>query len=125
VIVRENVRDMEDYLQAADIGLYTSETESFCLSILEAMYFACPSVAPHVGGIPEVVQDKITGLLMPFGDCERMARAVEYLIQDVTLRMILGRAAQVRAHGEFSARVIVPRYETLYRRVCGIWQRNV
>jgi L-malate glycosyltransferase len=118
VIVRENVRDMEDYLQAADIGLMTSETESFCLSILEAMYFACPSVAPRVGGIPEVVQDQITGLLLPFGDSKNMARAVEKLIQDAKLRTTLGRAAQARAHDQFSARMIVPRYETLYRRVC-------
>ena len=58
VIVREKVNDIEDYLQAADLGLFTSETESFCLSILEAMCFGCPSVAPRVGGIPEVVQDK-------------------------------------------------------------------
>src|SRR6201994_2834804 len=86
VIVRENVRDMEDYLQVADIGLLTSETESFCLSILEAMYFACPSVAPLVGGIPEVVQDKTTGLLVPFGDCHQMARAVENFIQDEALQ---------------------------------------
>lgn len=120
VIVRENVRDMEDYLQAADIGLFTSETESFCLSILEAMYFACPSVAPRVGGIPEVVEDKITGLLMPFGDCKRLALAAENLILDATLRTMLGHAAQARAHDQFSARVIVPRYETLYRRVCGV-----
>jgi N-acetyl-alpha-D-glucosaminyl L-malate synthase BshA len=120
VIVRENVRDMEDYLQVADLGLFTSKTESFCLSILEAMYFACPSVAPRVGGIPEVVQDKITGLLLPFGDSEKMARAAENLIQDATLRTMLGRAAQARAHDEFSARCIVPRYEKLYRRVCGI-----
>ena len=120
VIVRENVRDMEDYLQAADIGLFTSETESFCLSILEAMYFACPSVAPQVGGIPEVIQDKITGLLMPFGDSVKLARATENLIQDATLRTMLGRAAQARARDKFSARIIVPRYETLYRRVCGL-----
>jgi len=118
VIVRENVRDMEDYLQAADIGLFTSETESFCLSILEAMYFACPSVAPRVGGIPEVVQDKISGLLIPFGGSEKMARGLENLIQDPALRTELGRAAQARAYERFSARVIVPRYETLYRRVC-------
>jgi L-malate glycosyltransferase len=124
VIVRENVRDMEDYLQAADIGLFTSETESFCLSILEAMYFACPSVAPRVGGIPEVVQDKITGLLMPFGDCKRLALAAENLILDATLRTMLGRAAQARAHDQFSARIIVPRYETLYRRVCGVGTSN-
>jgi glycosyltransferase involved in cell wall biosynthesis len=116
---------MEDYLQAADIGLFTSETESFCLSILEAMYFACPSVAPQVGGIPEVVQDKITGLLIPFGDSEKMARAAENLIQDATLRTRLGRAAQARAHEVFSARVIVPRYEAVYRRVCGMAKFNV
>jgi L-malate glycosyltransferase len=119
VIVRENVKEIEEYLQAADIGLFTSETESFCLSILEAMYFACPSVAPQVGGIPEVVQDRNSGLLMPFGDSEKMARAVESLIQDAALRTTLGRAAQARAHDKFSARVIVPRYEALYRCVCG------
>ena len=124
MIVRENVRDMEDYLQAADIGLFTSETESFCLSILEAMYFACPSVAPRVGGIPEVVQDKITGLLMPFGDCKGLALAAENLILDATLRTMLGRAAQARAHDQFSARVIVPRYEAIYRRVCGVGTSN-
>jgi L-malate glycosyltransferase len=118
VIVRENVREMEDYLQAADIGLYTSETESFCLSILEAMCFACPSVASSVGGIPEVVQDKITGLLVPFGDCEKMARAAEHLIQDATRRKTFGAAAKARAQDQFSAKVIVPRYEALYRRVC-------
>jgi N-acetyl-alpha-D-glucosaminyl L-malate synthase BshA len=120
VIVRENVRDMEDYLQAADIGLFTSETESFCLSILEAMHFACPSVASEVGGIPEVVQDKISGLLMPFGDCEKLARAAQDLIQNATLRKKLGLAAKTRAHNEFSASVIVPLYEALYRRVCGV-----
>src|ERR1700723_1953615 len=57
IIVRENISDIEDYLQAADLGLFTSENESFCLSILEAMCFGCPSVAPSVGGIPQVVQD--------------------------------------------------------------------
>ncbi|HMJ89386.1 MAG TPA: N-acetyl-alpha-D-glucosaminyl L-malate synthase BshA, partial [Candidatus Acidoferrum sp.] len=50
IIVRENVNVIEDYLQAADLGLVTSDTESFCLSILEAMCFACPSVATNVGG---------------------------------------------------------------------------
>jgi len=119
VIVRENVADIEDYLQAADVGLFTSESESFCLSILEAMCFACPSVAPQIGGIPEVIQDKATGLLLPFGDCEKMARAAERLIQDADLRLTLGRAAQTRAREKFSANVIVPRYEALYRRVRG------
>jgi L-malate glycosyltransferase len=119
VIVRENILVIEDYLRAADLVLFTSESESFCLSILEAMCFACPSVATRVGGIPEVVQDNVTGILVPFGDADALARSVENLIQKPTLRATLGRAAQARARAEFSAAVIVPRYEALYRRVCG------
>jgi N-acetyl-alpha-D-glucosaminyl L-malate synthase BshA len=118
VIVRENVIDMEDYLQAADLGLFTSETESFCLSILEAMFFACPSVSTAVGGIPEVVVSGESGLLVPEGNAEALVRAVESLMSDPARRAALGRSAQERAHAWFSAEAIVPRYEALYGRVC-------
>jgi L-malate glycosyltransferase len=118
VIIREKVTDIEDYLQVADIGLYTSETESFCLSILEAMCFGCPSVSTRVGGIPEVVEDNQSSLLIPFGDVAALAGALEGLIDDKTRRSALGRAAQARARERFSAEVIVPRYEALYRRLC-------
>jgi N-acetyl-alpha-D-glucosaminyl L-malate synthase BshA len=118
VIVLEKVTDIEDYLQVADIGLFTSETESFCLSILEAMCFGCPSVSTRVGGIPEVVEDNQSSLLIPFGDVAALAGALEGLIDDKTRRSALGRAAQARARERFSAEVIVPRYEALYRRLC-------
>ena len=118
VIVREKVNDIEDYLQVADIGLFTSETESFCLSILEAMYFGCPSVSTRVGGIPEVVEDNRSGLLVPFGDVAALASALEALLHDETRRGALARAAQARARERFSAEIIVPRYEALYRRLC-------
>ena len=118
VIVRERVTDIEDYLQAADIGLFTSEMESFCVSILEAMNFACPSVSTDVGGIPEVTISGKTGVLVPFGDVDALARGVESLIKDPVRRRALGAAAKVRARKLFSAAAIVPRYEALYRRVC-------
>lgn len=117
VVVRENVNEIEDYLQAADIGLFTSESESFCLSILEAMFFGCPSVATSVGGIPEVVENGKSGVLVPAGDADALARGVESLIASPRLRATLGRAAQQRARSHFSAEQIVPRYEALYRRV--------
>jgi N-acetyl-alpha-D-glucosaminyl L-malate synthase BshA len=117
IIVRENVPDIEDYLKAADLGLFTSESESFCLSILEAMCFGCPSVASSVGGIPEVIQDGTTGLLVPFGDTAKHVQAVENLIANPVARKKLGRGAQKRARDRFSAQAIVPQYEALYRRV--------
>ncbi len=118
VIVREKVYEIEDYIQVADVGLFTSESESFCLSILEAMYFGCPSVSTAVGGIPEVVEDNVSGLLAPPGDADALARALESLLQDPARRAALGQAARQRARQLFSADAIVPRYEALYRRVC-------
>jgi glycosyltransferase involved in cell wall biosynthesis len=118
VIVSEKVVDIEDYLQAADLALVTSDTESFCLNILEAMCFGCPSVATRVGGIPEVIEDNVTGLLVAPGDPQGLARSVELLIQDPMLREHLGEAARQRALKHFSAEVIIPQYEALYHRVC-------
>ena len=118
VIVRDKVIDIEDYLQAADLGLFTSESESFCLSILEAMCFGCPSVSTRVGGIPEVVEDGVSGVLVPFGDPDALAGAVTELIGNPGRRAALGSAAKARARACFSTENIVTRYEELYRWVC-------
>jgi N-acetyl-alpha-D-glucosaminyl L-malate synthase BshA len=118
VIVRENVNDIETYLQAVDLGLFTSESESFCLSILEAMCFACPCVATRVGGIPEVVEHEVNGLLAPAGDAGALVSAVQHLLENPQRRLAMGQSAQARARALFSADAIVPRYEALYRRVC-------
>jgi len=119
VIVREKVNDIDDYLQAADIGLFTSETESFCLGLLEGMCFGCPGVATSVGGIPEVIENGVSGKLCAAGDAEGLAVATEELIRKRELREKMGIAARERAHQKFSAAAIVPKYEALYRRVCG------
>lgn len=119
VIVREKVTDVEDYLQAADVGLFTSESESFCLSLLEAMCFGCPSVSTAVGGIPEVVTSGESGLLVS-ADPDALARGLESLIADPVRRSALGQVARQRATSKFSAAAIVPQYEALYRRVCAV-----
>ena len=104
VMVLERVTDIEEYLQAADLGLFASDSESFCLSILEAMCFGCPSVATRVGGIPEVVEDGISGLLVPPGDAAGLARAVEALIADPTRRAAMGAAARRARDGPLLGR---------------------
>lgn len=118
LIIRERVTDIEGYLAAADLGLFTSEVESFCLSILELMSVGCPSAAFAVGGIPEVTISGETGLLAPLGDTAALSAGIEALLRDPARRTALGRAAQQRARSQFSAAAIVPRYEALYRRVC-------
>ena len=110
VMVLERVPDIEEYLQAADLGLFASDSESFCLSILEAMCFGCPSVATRVGGIPEVVEDGISGLpLVPPGDAAGLARAVGALSAGPAPPRAMGAAAG-RSAGPLvlSARPIAP-----------------
>jgi len=119
IVIREKVTAIEDYLNAADLGLFTSELESFCLSILEAMTFGCPSAAFSVGGIPEVVESGKNGQLVPFGDTAALARAVEALLADPARRSALGRAARERALALFSADRIVGQYVAFYRGLCG------
>jgi len=119
IIVLKQVSEIEDYLRAADVALYTSDMESFCLGILESMCFGCASVSTRVGGIPEVVDDGVTGFLVAPGDATGLAAAMQDLIGDAALRREMGLAAQRRAGRYFSARHVVPIYETLYRRVCG------
>lgn len=120
IVIREKVSEVEGYLAAADAGLFTSQVESFCLSILELMSAGRPSVAFAVGGIPEVVTSGEHGLLVPYPDTEAMAAALESILRDNARRMALGQAARTRAREQFSAAAIVPRYEAVYRRVCGV-----
>ena len=115
VIVQTAAEPVENYLQAADAGLYTSEIESFGLSILETMFFAKPIIAFRVGGIPEVVGD--TGLLHKFGDVDAMAKTVDELIESPEQAREIGEAGRKRASAEFTAQKAVPRYEAVYRRV--------
>lgn len=117
VVVRQSVFEIEDYLQAADLGLFTSESESFCLGILEAMCFGCPSVSTAVGGIPEVVESGVSGELVAGADPAALALAVEGLLRDPARRRAMGEAARRRAAERFSAATIVARYEALYARV--------
>lgn len=115
VIVKEDAAVVEDYLPAADAGLYTSENESFGLSILETMFFGKPVVAFRIGGIPEVVGD--AAYLHPFGDIAGMASSLDALIDTPETARQIGERGRERAERLFTAAQIVPRYEELYRKV--------
>ena len=115
VVLRQNTAAVDEYLQAADAGLYTSEYESFGLSILETMFYGKPVVAFGVGGIPEVIGDSCP--LYAFGDVVAAAAGLDALIESPNLARQLGKRSRSRAVETFSADRIVPRYEALYRRI--------
>jgi N-acetyl-alpha-D-glucosaminyl L-malate synthase BshA len=115
VIVRQNTAVVDEYLAASDAGLYTSEYESFGLSILETVLYGKPVVAFRVGGIPEVVGDSYP--LSPFGDVTAAAAALDAFIESPNLAREVAERSRKRAIAKFSADRIVPQYETLYRRV--------
>jgi L-malate glycosyltransferase len=115
VIVRQNTAVVDEYLAAADAGLYTSEYESFGLGILETVLYGKPVVAFRVGGIPEVIGD--SSPLYPFGDVTAAAAGLDALVESPNLARELGERSRNRATERFSADRIVPQYEALYRRI--------
>ena len=118
LIVKEDAAVVEDFLPAADAGLYTSESESFGLSILETMFFGKPVVAFRIGGIPEVIGG--AGCLHQFGDVAGMASSLDALVADPEAAKQIGERGRKRAEELFTAGRVVPQYEALYRRVLGV-----
>jgi len=115
IITRENEAAVEEFISAADAGLYTSDYESFGLSILETLYFGKPIVAFDVGGIPEVAGEAYP--LYPFPDVSALAAAMDKLVESPNLARSLGDQGRKQVVENFSADTILDRYEMLYRRV--------
>lgn len=116
ILVKENEAGVEDFVQAADAGLYTSDYESFGLSILETLYFGKPVVAFQVGGIPEVVGESYP--LYPFPDTSALARAMDDLVESPELAARLGEQGRRHVIKTFSPNAIIDQYEQLYASVC-------
>jgi len=101
-------------IAAADVFVQPSMTEGMPNAILEAMALARPVVASAVGGIPDLIDDGVTGLLVPPSDAEALATAVTRLLTDRALAARLGEAA-ARAAERFSFERVVTETEALYR----------
>jgi len=103
--------------KAFDIFAMSSITEGLGTSLLDAMAAGKPIVATRAGGIPEVVVDGETGLLVPPRDHEAMADAIVQLLKDETLRHQMGDAGRARARALFSAERMVQNTLQVYQRV--------
>lgn len=108
---------LPELLAPADVFALSSSDESFGLSALEAMSCGIPVVATDVGGVSEVVQHDVTGLLSPADDVDAFARHLKDLLFHRDRARAMGAAARRCAEERFARGMIVRRYEAVYRRV--------
>jgi N-acetyl-alpha-D-glucosaminyl L-malate synthase BshA len=102
-------------LSISDVFLLPSAQESFGLAALEAMACEVPVVASCVGGLPEVIEDGLTGFLHPLDALDEMAASAVRLLSDAELHQRVAGAACRRVHDRFSVERVVPMYEDCYR----------
>jgi N-acetyl-alpha-D-glucosaminyl L-malate synthase BshA len=117
ITVMKSVPDVENYLNAADLGLYTSDYESFGLSILESMFHRHPVLATRAGGVPEVVIDGETGYLLPPGDIGGFVERLDAIVENPGRVREMGERGHDRALSFFSSERIVGQYLDYYREV--------
>jgi len=111
---QENVNEL---LALSDLMLMPSELESFGLAALEAMACCVPAIATRVGGVPELIDDGVNGLLYPVGDVDAMAAGAISLLSDPALLETFSVAARRTAQDHFCATRIIPQYERYYDQI--------
>jgi len=102
-------------LAAARIYALPSYHEAMPVSLLEAMAAGLPVVSTRVGGIPDVVDDEVDGLLIDAGDVKALTAALARLISDDKLAMQLSHAARNKIESRFSVVAVLPALESIYR----------
>jgi N-acetyl-alpha-D-glucosaminyl L-malate synthase BshA len=108
---------VNELLPLADLMLMPSELESFGLAALEAMACKVPSIATRVGGVPELIDDGVTGLLYPVGDVDAMAAGAIGLLKDRNRLEAMREAGRKTAQQRFCSSLVVPHYVRYYEQV--------
>jgi len=106
-----------EFYRAADVYLHASRADTFPNVILEAMACGTPVVATSVGGIPEQIEDGVTGFLAPPGDAEAIVTRMERLLSDDDLRRRFGAAAVESACGHFGLDRQIDHYLAWYQEI--------
>jgi L-malate glycosyltransferase len=117
VVFAGEQQDLVPWLSVADLFLLPSAQESFGLAALEAMACEVPVVASDVGGLPEIIENGLTGFVCPPHAVEMMAERGITLLRDANLRSSIASAAAEMVRTRFCTELVVPLYEDQYREV--------
>jgi glycosyltransferase involved in cell wall biosynthesis len=107
------------FLRAMDVFALTSRSEGMPQAVLEASVTGLPVVASRVGGLPEVIEEGVTGLMFPSGDDAALASALCGLLEDPARRRALGGAARARVEGTFSVARMAGDYHRAFLELLG------
>jgi len=108
---------VNELLPLADLMMMPSKLESFGLAALEAMACRVPAIATAVGGVPELIEDGVSGLLFPVGAVEEMAVGAVALLKDTSRLESMREAARKTARERFCSTLVVPHYLRYYESV--------
>lgn len=111
------VENVDDYLRAADVFAFPSYFEAMPISVLEATACGLPCVATEVGGIPDVIEHGVSGLLVPAGDVAALRSGLHALLTDSVGAAALGERARARAVARFNRNASFARYLELLTRL--------
>jgi glycosyltransferase involved in cell wall biosynthesis len=117
VVLTGEQTNIPEILAASDIFVLPSRWEGLPLTVIEAMLAGLPVVAGRVGGVPELVEEGVTGLLVPPGDPTRLAEALQRLLDGADLRHRMGDAARRRALRRFTLESMLRKYRDVYAEV--------
>ncbi len=109
-------RELAAWYQQATLFVMPSYYETFCISCVEAMAFGLPIVATTAGGLPEVVQDGVTGILVPPGDSQALSDAIVELLRNPERCQRMGQAGRERALAEFSPARVADQTLAVYQQ---------
>jgi glycosyltransferase involved in cell wall biosynthesis len=109
--------DLADWLGGLDILVHPADMEGLGIALLQAAAAGLPIVASRAGGMPEIVHDGETGILVPPGDVAALTAAILRLLGDSGLRERLGAAGRALVLGEFSVDAMCAGNLAVYRRV--------
>ncbi|GAB6173059.1 glycosyltransferase [Paradesulfitobacterium aromaticivorans] len=113
-------KDVAELYQSLDVVVVPSRQESFGVTAVEGSACGRPIIASRVGGLPEVVTDKETGLLIPPGDVQELAAAMEYMIDHPEERKRMGEAGRSFVLEHYDWQENVTEMERVYRGVLGV-----